>query len=127
MVKTTLPALETLEGRVSRIAGIIDLHKGEQIVSLDLRGLVDFTDAFVIATVRSRTQLAAVARHLLDTLRAEGLRPFVAPDRASDHWVVIDYGDVVVHLFDADTRAYYDLENLWGDAEPMDWERLVLA
>ncbi|MEX2015182.1 MAG: ribosome silencing factor, partial [Candidatus Hydrogenedentales bacterium] len=125
LLKTLNPALETLEGRLGRIASLIDENKGEQIAVLDLRGLCDFTDAFVIATARSRTHLHAIGHHLVDQLREEGLRPIVKPDTTSEHWVVVDFGDVIVHLFDAETRLYYDIENLWGDAESMDWPALA--
>jgi ribosome-associated protein len=116
-----------LDARVGAIAGLIDEMKGEEIVVLDLRGLCDFTDAFVIATGRSSTHLSALAASLLEKLRAGGLRPLTAPDRASARWTLIDYGDVVVHLFDPEARAYYDLERLWGDAQLLPWTQMALA
>lgn len=111
------PVLETLEGRIQRIAGIIDEMKGEKIVFMDLRGISDFTDGFIIATMRSATQMQAVAATLREKLKAEGLMPVCKPDMASTRWVLVDYANVVVHLFDDETRRYYDLERLWGDAQ----------
>ncbi len=120
-------ALSSLEGRIGRIAGIIDEMKGENIVVLDLRGICDFADAFVIATMRSTTHTQAVANNLREKLREEGLRPLARPDLASSRWVLLDYADVIVHLFEAEARVYYDLERLWGDAESIPWPQTALA
>jgi ribosome-associated protein len=121
------PALCTLEGRIGRMAEIIDDMKGENIVVLDLRGICDFADAFIIATMRSSTHMQAVVYNLLDKLRAEGLKPIAKPDSSSIRWALLDYADVIVHLFDADTRAFYDLERLWGDAASIPWPKEVMA
>ena len=98
-----------------------DEMKAEDIIVLDMRGLCDFTDAFVIATARSTTHMQAVAGKLMEELRAEGLRPLHTPETASTRWALLDYGDVIVHLFDTQARAYYDLEHLWGDAAASPW------
>jgi ribosome-associated protein len=121
------PGLTTLENRIGRICGIIDENKGEEIAVLDLRGLSDFTDAFVIATVRSRTHMQGITQHLADRLRGEGLKPLGKPDLRSERWSLLDYGDVVVHLFDVDSRAFYGLEQLWGDAREIVWQQLAMA
>lgn len=121
------PALENLEGRVSRIAGMIDELKGEEIVAMDLRGISDFADAFVIATVRSSTHMQALVGRLTEQLKAEGLRPVNTPDMTSTRWTLVDYADVIVHLFDAEARRFYDLEHLWGDAASMEWPRTATA
>jgi ribosome-associated protein len=127
LIKTQHASLATLEGRVGRIGSILDEMKSERIVALDLRGLSDFADAFVIATMRSRTHMQAVAGKIMETLRAEGLRPLVKPDAESALWTLLDYGDVIVHLFDGEAREYYNLEGLWGDAETLSWEQAELA
>lgn len=121
------PALETLEGRVRRIAGIIDEMKGEAIVFMDLRGISDFADGFVIATMRSSTHMQAVTGTLLEKLKAEGLRPVAKPNMESVRWTLLDYSDVIVHLFDAEARHYYDLERLWGDAQAIPLAELALV
>jgi ribosome-associated protein len=125
--KEANPALGTLEGRIGRIAGIIDEMKGEKIVVMDLRGISDFADAFVIATVRSSTHMQAITGALEEKLRAEGLRPLNRREAVSTRWALLDYADVIVHLFEAEARAYYDLERLWGDAESIPWPRAAMA
>lgn len=109
------------------MTGIIDELKGEEIVVLDLRGLCDFTDIFVIATARSSTHMQGMTNHLLHELRDEGLRPLAAPEAAQTNWSILDYGDVVVHLFSGQSREYYSLESLWGDAKAMDWQQAATA
>jgi ribosome-associated protein len=121
------PALDTLEGRVQRIAGIIDEMKGEEIIFMDLRGISDFADGFVIATVRSSTHMQALTATLLEKLRDEGLRPVNKPELSSPRWTLIDYSNVVVHLFDAEARRFYDLESLWGDAQTYTMPSMAMA
>lgn len=127
MARKLNPALETLEGRVGAIAALIDELKGENIVTMDLRSLSDFADAFVIATSRSQTHMQSLVGNLVDRLREQGLRPLLKPDRQGIRWMLIDYANVIVHLFDGESRKYYDLERLWGDARTIDWERSAPA
>jgi ribosome-associated protein len=121
LLKTIQPALTTLEGRVQRIATLIDEMKGEEIVVLDLRGICDFADAFVIATGRSTTHLQAIANNLEAKLREEGLRPVSPGESRAQNWALLDYADVIVHVFDRQTRRYYDLETLWSDGTASAW------
>lgn len=127
MSRTAHPGLTTLESRISRICGIIDDNKGEDIAVLDLRGLSDFTDAFIIATARSRTHMQGITMQIADQLRDQGFKPLNKPDPRSERWALIDYGSVVVHLFDAESRSYYGLEQLWGDAREIAWQELAMA
>jgi ribosome-associated protein len=121
-----LTKLDKLEGRVGRIAAIVDEMKGEHITVLDLREVCNFADAFVIATARSAIHMRSIIGRVMETLREEGLRPIGKPDKGDERWSVVDYGDVVVHIFNPEARLYYDLENLWGDAEEMPWRELVV-
>ena len=116
------PVLQTAEGRVKRMAVILDDLKAQNVIAIDLRGITDFTDFFLIATMASTPQMRAVAREISTMLKGEGLRPFVDVEDESPRWTILDYGDVVIHLFDAETRLHYDLEALWGDAEEFAWE-----
>lgn len=127
MAKPLSPKIDSLEGRVGRIASLADEIKGEKIVVLDMRGICDFTDAFVIVTARNRTQMSAIARNITDKMREDGLRPLSGDEPADARWTLIDYGNVIVHVFDPEARAYYDLESLWGDAKEMAWQELVSA
>jgi ribosome-associated protein len=121
------PALATTEARVSRIAEILDGLKAENILALDLRGISDFTDFFVIATVKSATQMKAALVIIDEQLRAEGVYPVNPPHFDSPNWCVLDYGSVVVHVFDPETRDHYALEELWGDAGEYDWQSQATA
>lgn len=90
--------------------------KGEDVKILDLRGLTTVTDFFVIITADSERKAKAVAEHIVDELRQEGERPMHVEGLDTPHWILIDYVDVVVHVFHPDERKFYDLESLWSDA-----------
>ena len=98
-------------------------NKARDVVVLDMRGLTPLYDFFVIATGTSRRQLHTMAEEIDAALRAEGEARLGIEGYEASKWVVQDYGDIVVHLFDPDTRLYYGLEDLWADAPHLDWER----
>jgi len=90
---------------------------GQEIVILDLRELTPMFDYFVIATGKSRRQLHAIAEDIDHALEDDlGDRRLGREGFEESRWILLDYGNVVVHLFDEETRAYYDLEGLWADA-----------
>jgi ribosome-associated protein len=99
-----------------RIAGLALEKKAESIVILDLRELSSACDYFVVATGLSELSVKAIAEHIEDTLASESIRPWHVEGRQHRRWVLMDYVDVVVHLFHKDTREYYRLESLWADA-----------
>ncbi|MBN2446620.1 MAG: ribosome silencing factor [Phycisphaerae bacterium] len=102
-------------------ARIAHENKAEDIEILDLRELSAIADFFVIGTGTSSRQMSAVADHIKDHARALDRRPFRATDPREGKWVLADYVDVVIHLFDADHREFYDLASLWGDAPRVEW------
>ena len=83
---------------------------------LDLRGLTDMTDAFVIASGTSDTHVRAIAEHVLETLRLRGARAHHVEGLSAGRWVLLDFVDFVVHVFHPVPREFYQLERLWGDA-----------
>lgn len=85
------------------------------MVVIDLVGKASFADFMVIATGRSDRQVGAMADHLIRKLKAEGVRQVPAEGRAQRDWVLLDSGDVVVHLFRPEIRSFYNLEKLWAD------------
>lgn len=98
-------------------ARVIADTRGSDIVVLDLRKVTDVFDYFVIATGTSRRQMHAMADEVKHTIRRDLQdEPRGVEGYEDGHWVVMDYGDVVVHLFDAGSREYWDLEQLWADA-----------
>jgi ribosome-associated protein len=93
-----------------------DSKKSFDILVLDLRGLTSIADYFVICSAGSTTQVDAIADGIDHALAQQGSRPSHIEGKPSSTWVLMDYGDVVVHIFDEHTRSYYSLERLWGDA-----------
>jgi ribosome-associated protein len=99
-------------------------NKARDVLVLDMRGITPLYDYFVIATGNSRRQLHTMAEEIDAAMHAEGEARLGIEGYEASKWVVQDYGDIVVHLFDPDTRQYYALEDLWADAPQIDWERL---
>jgi len=106
----------------SKAATAIDDKKGLGVVLLDVSGLLVITDVFVIATGTSRRHVKTLAEETETQLKADDRRPLRREGFEDGTWVLLDYGDVVVHVFDEETRAYYDLERLWGDAPRLAFE-----
>ena len=91
--------------------------KAENIVLLDLRGVSEFTDFFLICSGTSEPQLKAISSAMREKARAEhGVRPLAEDGYPASQWVVLDFGGVICHLFHGDKRGFYDLESLWSDA-----------
>lgn len=93
-----------------------DNKKAGDIVILDLRTLTYITDYFVICSGTSTTQISAIADGIGQELAKAGIHPSHIEGQAEASWVLMDYGDVVVHVFDEQTRIHYALEKLWADA-----------
>lgn len=89
------------------------------IVVLDLSGISPATDYFVIATGTSDRQMRTVADEICEAAKAQGLMRFGRAGYEQARWILLDFIDVVVHIFDSEYREYYDLELLWGDAEKL--------
>ncbi len=101
--------------RALAAARVADETRGTDVHVLDLRGLTDVFDYFVVATGASRRQLHAMADEIEQVMKKEMHDTRRGVEGYEDgRWIVIDYGDVVVHLFDAESREYWDLENLWS-------------
>ena len=94
----------------------------EKIVVLDVRGLSPITDFFVIASGTSDRQMKSVADEITEMAKQSGNRALSATGLESGSWVLVDFVDVIVHLFSGEARMYYDLENLWGDAQKVMWD-----
>jgi len=98
-------------------------NKARDIVVLDMRKLTPLYDYFVIVSGASRRQIHTLAEEIDAALRGEGDSRMGIEGYEASKWVVQDYGDILVHVFDPDTRQYYNLEELWADAKRVDWER----
>jgi ribosome-associated protein len=97
-------------------------NKGQDVVVLDLRSVTPVFDFFVIATGASRRQVHTIVEECDAALRAVGDTRAGVEGYDASKWVVQDYGDVLVHVFDPETRVYYSLEDLWADAPKVDWK-----
>jgi ribosome-associated protein len=94
--------------------------RGTDVKILDLRGLTPVFDYFVVATGSSRRQIHAMADEIEKAVKTElHDRKRGGEGYEEGRWIVIDYGDVMVHLFDAEARGYWDIEQLWNDAKPV--------
>ncbi len=91
----------------------LDDDKSEDIVVIELEGKTTIADFMVVATGRSTRHVGAMADHLIEKLKAEGLLSVPAEGMPKCDWVLLDAGDVIVHLFRPDVRAFYNLEKMW--------------
>jgi len=96
----------------------LDDGMAEDVVIIDLNGKSSIADYMVIATGRSSRQLAAMAQHLDEKLSGLGVRHLAVEGKAQGDWVLLDGGDIVVHLFRPEVREFYNLEKMWGAEMP---------
>lgn len=119
--KTSKPGVEetpTLK-LAKQISQLLFEKKAEDVILANLDGLTSVTDYFVICTCTSDLHSRAVADHVVDELAKMGIHPHHKEGYHSMKWILIDFIDVIVHVFQKDAREYYDLERLWGDAKFM--------
>ena len=114
----------TAEAKTRLIAQAADAVKAEDIIALDVRELTIITDYFVICTGKSSIQIRAISDRIEEKLRNEGERKLRVEGRQEATWILMDYGDVVVHVMAAEQRDFYRLEELWGEAPRMELELL---
>jgi len=91
-------------------------RKAEGLMALDVRDLTAIADAFIICSGRSNRQVSAIAENIQRFLREHDIRPLHVEGQKEGHWVLMDYGHVIIHVFYEATRFFYDLEGLWADA-----------
>ncbi len=103
-------------------ARIADDKQAEDIIILEIGKLIFLADYFVIVHGRNRIQLQAIADEIQLQFKKKRLLPLSLEGYESARWVLLDYGGVVIHLFDLDTRNFYGLEMLWGDAPKLNWQ-----
>ena len=105
---------ERLDQMQAVIVESLEADKAEEVVTLDLAGRAAFTDRMVVATGIADRQIAAMAQHLEEKLEAIGVKRVQIEGAGGSDWVLIDAGDIVVHLFKPEARALYALEKMWG-------------
>jgi ribosome-associated protein len=90
--------------------------KAEDVTVLDVRGLTSYADYFVVMTADSERQASAIADHVEDTMKSMGVSKVSVEGYETGRWILVDYGDVVAHVMNKESRGFYDLEGLWADA-----------
>jgi ribosome-associated protein len=118
MVKAEkLDTITPLPRQIEIAVQAADGKQAENIVVLDLRQAHGFTDYFIICSGSNSRQIRAIADGVIDALGAEGVKPSHLEGNDRSEWILIDYFDFVVHVFAPETRVFYGLEGLWGNAE----------
>jgi ribosome-associated protein len=109
-------------GKAALIVEAAQERKAERVVGLDVREMSSFADTFILATGTSDRHLRSIADSIRETLTKNGERPLGIEGYDEGRWILIDYGDVIIHLFLREIREHYDLERLWSDAAVIELE-----
>lgn len=111
----------TAKDRAIQIANILDNKKAEDVKVLHIGELTSIGDYFIVATGTSTTQVKALSDEVDRVLSLEGLEPKRIEGQNGSTWILMDYYDVIVHIFQTETREFYQLEKLWADAPQIDF------
>ncbi len=101
--------------------------KATDLVVLDVRKLSSIGDVFIICSGRSNRQVMAIAEHIQVDLKKHGITPLSVEGKKEGHWVLLDYGHVIIHVFYEPVRSFYDLEGLWIDADRIETQSIIDA
>ena len=115
MATTADPSTQTTEDLKAIVLAALEAAKANDVRQLDVRRLTEITDWMVVASGNSTRHVLALAEHVRSRVKAQGLSPIGTEGESGSDWVLLDYGDVVVHLMLPDTRGFYDLEGLWDE------------
>ena len=115
MATTADSSASSTEDLKAMVLAALEDAKANDVRQLDVRRLTDITDWMVVASGTSTRHVLALADHVRTQVKAQGLSPIGTEGESGSDWVLLDYGDVVVHLMLPDTRGFYDLEGLWDD------------
>ena len=111
---------ENIISEIKTIVDAIEDKKGMDISVLDLSKVSDITDCFVICSGSNRSQIQALSDGVEEALGKKGLHHKGIEGYDTANWILLDYGDFVIHIFDKDSRSMYDLERIWGDADKVE-------
>jgi ribosome-associated protein len=110
----------TLEPRLASVVEAARSKKAFRIRLFDVTGIASFTDTFAFMSGSSDRQNRAIADAVEEHLKALGTRPLSREGEQNGNWILLDYGDIIVHVMDEDTRGFYNLEGLWKDAKELE-------
>ena len=110
----------TAAGNATSFLAAAFQRKPEKVVALDVRGLTAYTDTIIIITASSARQVTAIAEHIYIEIKAQGHMPLGTEGIKEGSWALLDFGDVLVHVFDRESGEFYNLEGLWADAPKLD-------
>lgn len=119
------PARWTSRKLATRIARLADEKQAEKVVILDVAQAIQVADYFVICDGQNARHLGVIAEWVARGLKKDGIYRISGTPLEDENWVLVDFGPVVLHVFNPKSRAYYDLENLWGDCPRLKWRRLA--
>ena len=102
---------------VENIVAILSKHKAEDVISINVTGKTDIADFYVVASGRSMPHTRALIEHVDEEMDKIGIKPLRCEGVREGRWAVIDYGDVIVHIFNDESRLFYHLEQLWDDGK----------
>ena len=111
----------TIDIYISAVLG----RKARQVVVLDVKALTTVADTFIICSARSNRQVTAIAEYIAIELKKQDKKVLSIEGRKEGHWVLMDYGDVIIHVFLEPLRSFYDLEGLWIEARRVTTEALI--
>ena len=106
-----------IESMLELVTNLMQDKKAKDIVILDVKKLTSLTEYFILCTSESTPQTKAITDHIYKEMREEGWRPNNLEDTKTLEWVAMDYFNIVIHIFNDETRKYYQFERLWGDAK----------
>ena len=107
----------------ARLLGVVEAarsKKGLDIRILDVKGIATFTDTFAFVSGTSDRHNRAISDAIFDSLRLEGERPFSTEGEQTGNWILMDYGDLIIHVMDEETRRHYNLEGLWNQGRTLE-------
>ena len=116
--------MNSIDVLCERIYKLLDDKKGRDLTVLSVKGISTLADYFIIVSGGSSTQIQALAEHVEETLQRDGIRLKHKEGKAQGGWILLDYQDIVVHIFSEDMRHYYGLERIWNDAGRIEYKRV---
>ena len=102
-------------------------RKAKSIIAIDVKQLTSYTDTLVIIEGNSQRQVTSIAEHLIKSLKTQEIKAVGIEGVKAGEWVLLDYGEVIIHIFKSETKSFYDLEGLWADASRIDLSEFETA